>query len=81
MGKHPSSEFPVCYSGPASSQDPGVRLAEMRVRGENAQPGNSMDNLRASQDQTLYTGDLFLSKQQSQGVSAMYHMPLLEWHV
>ena len=44
-------------TGPASCQDPGVRLGtEMGVRGEKAWPGNCIGNLRASQEHTLYTG-------------------------
>lgn len=54
MGKPPSSEFPTRWV--SKLQNPGVRLgAEVGVRGEKAQPGNCIGNLRTSQEQVLYT--------------------------
>lgn len=52
MGKPPSSEFPTRWA--SKFQDPGVRLgAEVGVRGQKAQPGNFIGNLRTSQEQVF----------------------------
>lgn len=56
-----------------SSQDPGVRLGEMGVRGEKPQPGNGISNLRASQEQTLYAA--------GQRGLATYYMTLPAWPI
>lgn len=60
-GNPPSSEFPTRWV--SKLQNPGVRTgAEVGVRGEKAQPGNCIGNLRTSQEQGLYTRGVFPSK-------------------
>lgn len=69
---------PLCW---ASRQDPGVRLAETRVRGEKASYGMVSASPGLPKNKSLYRRSLRLTKQQSRGGLATHRTPVPEWHV